>query len=267
MREAGGVDSFLEEPAGRHLTGDGWLYFCRDEALYGFVLWGRPNEESIARLVRVLEVEARPAAKPHASYVDARRLEGVDAAAFQVLTAYLVARMPAFSRLVTRQALVRPAGIPGAVVAGFYKVLQPGYLAQDFAGPMEALRWLGVPGEALAKELDDLHAGATAPDPTVRALRAMLSERVRKVTLPEAAKVLGLSSRSLQRKLQAAGTAFQAELNAAQVRAALPLLLDTDRKLSAVALEVGCSSLQHFDVLFRKQTGESPSQWRAKRRG
>ncbi len=33
-------------------------------------------------------------------------------------------------------------------------------------------------------------------------------------------------------------------------------------KLTAVAVEVGCASLQHFSSLFRKLVGESPSTWR-----
>ena len=44
------------------------------------------------------------------------------------------------------------------------------------------------------------------------------------------------------------------------------LLLESDAKLTSVAVEVGCASLQHFSSLFRKLTGESPSAWRARHR-
>nr|WP_286202601.1 helix-turn-helix transcriptional regulator [Comamonas sp. JC664] len=73
---------------------------------------------------------------------------------------------------------------------------------------------------------------------------------------------MGMSERTLQRRLKEADTSFQSELNAVQVRMAQTLLRESDMKLTAVAVEVGCASLQHFSSLFRKLVGESPSGWR-----
>jgi len=42
------------------------------------------------------------------------------------------------------------------------------------------------------------------------------------------------------------------------------LLADTDHKITSIAFEVGCASLQHFSTLFRKATGVAPSEWRAR---
>jgi AraC-like DNA-binding protein len=75
-----------------------------------------------------------------------------------------------------------------------------------------------------------------------------------------------MSARTLQHHLRAAGTSFRREVHAAQVAAAQRLLIDTDDKLGAIALEVGCATLQHFSTLFRKQTGLSPSAWRERHR-
>jgi AraC-like DNA-binding protein len=91
--------------------------------------------------------------------------------------------------------------------------------------------------------------------------------RLPDVNLSEVARELGMSERTLQRRLKEAGTSFQAELNAVQVRMAQSLLRETDMKLTAVAVEVGCASLQHFSSLFRKLVGDSPSAWRNKALG
>jgi AraC-like DNA-binding protein len=77
---------------------------------------------------------------------------------------------------------------------------------------------------------------------------------------------LGISERTLQRKLGEAGTGYLNELAEARVRAARRLLLESDAPLTAIAYDVGCASLQHFSALFRKRTGESPSAFRRKRR-
>jgi transcriptional regulator GlxA family with amidase domain len=66
----------------------------------------------------------------------------------------------------------------------------------------------------------------------------------------------------MQRALAAAGTSFQRELGLFRVEYAKSLLTVSDASLTEIALEVGCSSLQHFSGLFRRFTGESPSAWR-----
>ena len=77
---------------------------------------------------------------------------------------------------------------------------------------------------------------------------------------------LGVSERSLQRQLRQEGTSFRREVDAARIRAARTLLADTDQKITVIALEVGCATLQHFSALFRRMTGETPSEWRARQR-
>jgi transcriptional regulator GlxA family with amidase domain len=71
-----------------------------------------------------------------------------------------------------------------------------------------------------------------------------------------------VSQRTLQRRLCAAGTTFKDELLRARVRAAQTLMLTSEDNLTAIALEVGCASLQHYSALFRRLIGVSPSAWR-----
>ncbi|XXF81682.1 helix-turn-helix transcriptional regulator [Myxococcaceae bacterium GXIMD 01537] len=220
------------------------------------------------RLVEVLDVELPPAA-PHLSLVDATRLEAADPSAFSVLVKYMQSREEGFGRNVRRQALVRPEGVVGAVVGGFYSLLSAAYPSKSFKDVAPALEWLGVvEAEAapLLGRLADAVAEATGQSPLLRELHQKLRGRLVDAQLGDVARELGMSERTLQRRLKEAGTSFQAELNAVQVRTAQALLRETDMKLTAVAVEVGCASLQHFSSLFRKHVGESPSAWRERQR-
>ena len=61
------------------------------------------------------------------------------------------------------------------------------------------------------------------------------------------------------------GTSFQLELDAARVRLAKRLLVESDSSLTEIAYDVGCASPQHFSTLFRRVVGAPPSAWRAER--
>ena len=80
------------------------------------------------------------------------------------------------------------------------------------------------------------------------------------------ARRLGLSERSLQRRLQELGTTFHQELVALRLAEARRRMLDSDAPLTRIALEVGFASIQQFSTQFREATGEPPSQWRSRRR-
>jgi AraC-like DNA-binding protein len=45
------------------------------------------------------------------------------------------------------------------------------------------------------------------------------------------------------------------------------LLSETDKSVLAIALDVGCSSASRLSTMFRKATGMTPSEWRARTRG
>lgn len=267
LKPADGIEAFLADSAGRYVAGRTWLYWRADAELVGFVLWGRPDEDDVRRLLRVLDVEQGPGVPRHVSLVDARRLEGVDSNAFAALADFLAPRWKSLGEALARQAVVRPSkGLAGTVVAGFYQVLVPPYSVRVFAEPLCALPWLGQGSPQLVAELDRLQEKASGAPAVVRAVRDAVRPRLATVDLPSVARSLGMSERTLQRRLNEAGTTFQTEYHHTQLACAEPLLLDTDMKLTAVALEVGCASLQHFSALFRKHYGESPSAWRLARR-
>jgi AraC-like DNA-binding protein len=268
VRPAEGLDDYLRDPIGSYLTGENFLHWYATPELCGFTVWGRPGEPQIHRLTQVLDVELAPAL-PHLSLVDASRLEAPDSNGLSVLVKYMMPRIAGFSQTVKRQALVRPEGMAGAVVGGFYSLVSSGYPTRAFADPQEALAWLGRPeaeSRALLNELNELVTQLMGQSPLLGELHRVLRTRLVEAHLADVARELGMSERTLQRRLRESGTSFQAELNTVQVRTAQSLLLESDAKLTSVAVEVGCASLQHFSSLFRKMTGESPSAWRARHR-
>ena len=249
---------------GRCLAGSCWLHFYPRVDLCGFALWGRPDADAMAGLVRVLRVELD--APPHASLVDVRALEAVEPAVFDQLGQYVAAHHAQLSRAVRRLALVPPkGGLVRAVVTGFFRVADAPYPVEIFDTPEQALAWLGIDHErqSLLDAIGEASERAMGAPVLVRDLRAWLVGHVRDASLDRAAQALGVSVRSLQRRLRDEDTSFQQELKAAQLGAAQRMLKETDAAITRIALDLGCSPA-HFSALFRSGTGLSPSAWRAR---
>jgi AraC-like DNA-binding protein len=254
--------TFLRRPAGSLVVGPSWVYGALDERLHFSIVHGVATDGgALDGLMRLWSTEGRPGG-PRLSLFDAGGLTTIPAPAFERVTRYLEDNRPSLARSLAKQALVCPPGLPGSIVAGYYRVSPPPYAVEVFAERGAALRWLGYAPDALA---------AVEPfiveEPLVRALRERLAARgPRGATLAGFARALAVSERSLQRRLQAAGTSFQREVVRAQVERAMRLLLETDWKLAAIAADVGCGSLAGFSALFRREVGAPPSEWRAARR-
>lgn len=260
MRACADHAEFVKKPVGRCIAGRSWLYFYAHEGFCGFVVWGRPTREDLERLLAAAKVEL--GAAPHVSLVDVRNVEGAEPRGFKVLEQYVKQHYEELARAVTRLAIVRPDGIVGAITSGFFGVTPPPYPVKLFEDRESALAWLGV-GDS-ARFLADLarEEESAAGTPLLRDLRALIESHLDRATLASAAKTLGMSERSLQRKLGEHETTFVAEVNAARVRVAKALLATSDVKLSQIAHDVGCASLASFSALFRRATGQTPSAWR-----
>lgn len=265
MERVGGFETFRRRPEGRYLVGPTWIHFCAHRELFGVSLFNRPDRHDIEALTRSLVVELADGISPHGSIVDARRVTGVDAGAFASLSAYVQMNHAALHERVRRLALIRPEGMQGALVAGFFAVHDAPYPIAIFNDVREGLEWLGESPTTFACELDGLVDEATAVSPLLSALRELFTNRI-DVSFSDASRMLGLSERTLQRRLRAARTSFRRELSEARLREAERRMLDSDEPLTSIALEVGFSSLQHFAALFRKRTGLAPSIWRGRRR-
>ncbi len=261
------TSAFLASPRGACVQGRCFFYFQTTEDLTGYVLWGAPGSSDIDDLITLIgsSVARLP---PHPSIVDARALEGVPSPLFDRLAAFIRENRGALQRSATRLAIVRGQGIAGAVAGGFFDVVAPPYPVKAFDALAEALEWLDVEDAgALADELERLREAASRVAPLIRQLRTILDDALPHPDEAAVARSLGLSSRTLQRRLSELGTTFAGEVAQVRVARARTLLESTDDPLTRIAFDVGCPSLSSFSTLVRKVTGETPSAIRAKRRG
>jgi AraC-like DNA-binding protein len=108
--------------------------------------------------------------------------------------------------------------------------------------------------------LDDLPAGGGTSARVTSLLGTQLSDRVPdRVTI---AAQLGMSERSLQRRLQQEGTSFQALLDRTRHYLARELLRNTSLPLGDVAVRLGFAEPSAFYRAFRKWEGCTPGQYR-----
>lgn len=80
--------------------------------------------------------------------------------------------------------------------------------------------------------------------------------------LPLVAEILGMSPRTLQRRLQQSGSSYSEVLQEARFDLARSLLDDPDAKIIDVAMTAGYESPQHFTRAFRRFTGLTPTRYR-----
>jgi AraC-like DNA-binding protein len=220
----------------------------------------------VRELERIFNVDIVPGREPPYDLVaDGRRLDRVSRLAFDPFARAVVKRIREQDALLKRMAIIAPGGLVGAVMAGFFPLFQIGDRYRVFREAEAGFRWLDR--VSLSREIDALVDARLGDAPAVAALRQWLHEHLVAANVGEAARALSRSSRSLQRELGAAGTSFRNEIDRARVEAARLSLADSDDKLEVIARQIGCSSLSSFSRLFRRLTGESPTDFRARSRG
>jgi len=82
--------------------------------------------------------------------------------------------------------------------------------------------------------------------------------------LDEIAHALGLSQRSLRRKLDQEGTSFRTLVEDERRELALQLLTGSDMRLDEVAIHLGYTDTASFTRAFRRWMGCSPGAYRQK---
>lgn len=257
---------FERMPVGGFVAGANWFYFALDLTLFGCVIWGTPTVEDIDSLVRLLERElARP---PHDALVDFRHLEGVVEGAFDALASYTLTHEEALAHVVRKAAIVRPQRrVHAAVVAGFFDASTRPFPVSLWPTSDAALTHLGrTDAPAISERLEAVRACITGVPEILRHVRAKLSACPADASVARIARELGLSARTLQRRLAEHRTSFEAELQDVRLAAAERLLCETEDAITTLALDLGFKTAQHFSTLFRARTGETPSSFRARRR-
>ncbi len=122
-----------------------------------------------------------------------------------------------------------------------------------------AIEWTEAPGLALPE--------ARTPE-LQRARMAIDAEPSRAWTLEELARVAGLSTRTLSRRMQdELGEGLRAHLTRLRVHVALERLAEPGASVSVVATDLGFASPSAFAQAFRRHVGETPSRYAARSRG
>ncbi len=258
------VEELAATPVGRHVVGRTFVIWVDSPNLAGAAYFGRPDERDFPTLERLFGLPGHAAIAPgFDAVIDGSGLEAIDLPAFSLIAAHLD-DVAAYAQRLGRVAIVRPSGMVGAILGGlFADAVQAKFHAALFADAAEAFRWLGR--DDASARIAGLLAAVRGDPPLLRQLRDQLAAQPR-ASLASTARALGLSERSLSRRLGELSTSFRAELHRARLRAAEAMLIGSDAKLEAVAEAVGFQSRAHFSEFFHGATGETPSAFRARRR-
>jgi AraC-like DNA-binding protein len=97
-------------------------------------------------------------------------------------------------------------------------------------------------------------------------VRTALTQRIsgERPAVEKVARALGMSPRTLQRRLEQLGTSYQELLDDVRRRSARRLLANTDLDSGEVAFLLGFEELNSFTRAFRAWEGTTPTQWRTK---
>lgn len=133
-------------------------------------------------------------------------------------------------------------------------------------GPLATVTAL-LAGRERGPVRDDSGVGSPRGLPTspflVRLLMATAdSVELADLVLADAAARLGLSERSLQRRLKREGLTWREYKQLRRLRQAMALLRFTDLGVAEIAGKIGYGSVSHFSRIFREHTGATPMTWR-----
>lgn len=123
---------------------------------------------------------------------------------------------------------------------------------------------LGAVGTHLEAELVAQRARLTLRDEVKGALKRLLSGHPPR--LEDVAKEIGLSARTLQRRLTAERASFQGLINDARRELAHHYLLQPSLELDETAYLLGYEDANSFFRAFQRWEGTSPGEWRSARR-
>ena len=129
------------------------------------------------------------------------------------------------------------------------------------------LRLLEVFAQHLAISADQIaiQQENAEPPPITRAKEFINERKGEDMSLNDVAKVVNMSTFHFCKMFKkATGLTFTEYLSLVRIAKAKNLLLNPNLRVSEIAYEVGFQSLTHFNRIFRKMVGESPSQYREK---
>ena len=131
-----------------------------------------------------------------------------------------------------------------------------------------ALPFAGAPSVRPITD-DDAWRQTAPPDDILGALRqiiAVLSPHTGHTRIELVAAALGVSVRTLQRRLRPTGHSFEDLTKEMRLEQAVDLLAHTESRILDIALDLGYSDHAHFTRAFRRWMGVSPIEYRRRQR-
>jgi AraC-like DNA-binding protein len=125
-------------------------------------------------------------------------------------------------------------------------------------------RPLAAPLPSSGDDLDGWHASGPAPDfaGSIQQVMWSLASENGHPRMRSTATALGVSTRTLQRRLAENGLSFESLLRTERLRMAMRSLERTDARVLDIALDLGYSDHAHFTRAFRRWTGLTPLEYR-----
>ena len=251
----------LRAPTGRFtITGSSFVW-CASRTLCGSVLWGRQSEAETGDILRIFDQYPLHMDGSFDIVLDSRGVNEVDPRSLHLLFSWLVARRTALMPRIRLQASIIKEGPIGFLLTGLLPVVGKTHPYRLFTDPAEAFRAVhSETGAALCTEVDGITERVRGVPRELRVTRELLAKHL-DTGFSEISAALAMSERSVQRVLSRHGTSFHGEVVIARFTLARELLRSTDAKLSEVCTRIGISE-RALTLLFRKQTGLTPAEWR-----
>jgi AraC-like DNA-binding protein len=255
------VDEYFRDPAGKVLNRRGYFCSSPDGKLLTLWGWGHVDIDSTEELLEIFAAVERARLPSRRQLVVLRHMQSVSPRAMtrfiryhQDVTAYL--------RGIEREAVVRPDGLVGVMAEGFYRAVHHPGEGRVFTDLGNALAWLEVDApEWVSAAVAHEERSMAAQDDALVQLDALWRSGWMRVGLEDAARSLGLSPRTLQRRLRDAGESFE-ERRAREALHHAEELLQRGLEVKAVASELGFASSSAFVAAFRRSRGLPPHAWR-----
>lgn len=262
MKLSADLPSFLHGTGDRYHRAKTYVAWRCEPDLVGVADWGQYDKTSFAERALVIDHFVLNARAPQRLLVDSQYCTDAGPHVFASAADFWLSRRIRHATSVSRLAVVIPHGFVGVVITGMSTLLDLGCPLRLFQELAPALTWLGVVEPSVfAKQLPEVHPPVSHAA-LLCTLHELLVVRDFTISVAHAARQLGMSERTLQRRLSEADTTFQAELLRAKLTKAKALMLANTHSMTAIALELGFASLQHFSARFAAVNGESPSSWR-----
>jgi len=135
---------------------------------------------------------------------------------------------------------------------------------KQYRGMLRLLEIFGGHLSTLSNQIA-VETSATEPAPVAKAKQFIAQNQGGALCLATVAKAVNTSTFYFCKLFKrTTGLTFTEYLNRVRLEKAKTLLLDPNRRISEVAYEVGFQSLTHFNRVFRKFEGRSPTDYRGK---